>query len=238
MIRLKTMQQLRLMRSAGLILARLLVEIKPLIKAGVTTRELDRFAEDSIRAAGAVPAFRGVRSSPDLKPFPGVICSSINDELVHGIPGETALREGDILKVDVGCRLEGFYADAARTYSVGPMSEATARLVDTTRDCLDAATRAMRPDGKLFDVSVAVQRLAEGRGFSVVRDYVGHGIGTGLHEDPQVPNFVPRMGEFANLSLRPGLVLAIEPMINEGTFKVRRNAGEWTVRTADGKLCA
>jgi methionyl aminopeptidase len=237
-IRLKTHDQLKQMRWAGLIVGRLLNELAGEVKAGVTTRALDKFAEKFIQAHGASPAFRGVRSTPDLKPFPGVICASINEELVHGIPGERALKDGDVLKVDVGCRLDGYYSDAARTYIVGSVPERVSELVRTTSECLDAAIAASIAGNRLRDIAKAVQGLAESRGFGVVRDYVGHGIGTSLHEEPQVPNYVPLFADYSDAVLRPGMVLAIEPMVNEGTWKVVRRNGDWTVRTADGLCCA
>jgi len=238
LIRLKNAAQLKKMRAAGLIVAEVLEGLRDVVRPGVTTRELDEFAAEVIASRGAEPAFKGVRGPSDVPPFPAVICASVNEELVHGVPSSRVLQEGDIVTVDVGCKLDGFYGDAARTYPVGRISPEAERLVETTRECLEAAIARCRPGNWLFDISRAVERLARSRGYSVVEDYVGHGIGRELHEDPQVPNYVPRGASVRNVVLRSGMVLAIEPMINEGTHRTYRPRGKWTVRTADGKLCA
>lgn len=226
------------MREAGLIVAKLHEELHAMIRPGVTTRQLDNFADSFIRSHGGKAAFRGVVSSPDLPPFPGVICASVNEELVHGVPSDRALEEGDIISIDVGCLLKGYYSDAARTWSVGAVSDEAADLVETCRECLQAAIRVTVPGGALFDIGKAVEAVALPKGYSIVTEYVGHGIGTELWEEPQVPNFVPKYPEYRNIRFSPGLVIAIEPMINCGTWRTTRRKGSWVVKTADSRLCA
>ncbi|MDZ7814947.1 MAG: type I methionyl aminopeptidase [Planctomycetota bacterium] len=238
MIRLKTVAQMKKMRSSCLIIARLHEELARRVKPGVTTEELDEFAYSFIADHGARPAFKGVESSPDLPPFPGTICASVNEELVHGIPGSRRLEEGDIISIDCGCLLDGYYSDAARTFMVGEVSDEARELVEVTRHCLEKAIEAARPGGKLFDIARAVEQVAHPSGFSIVREYVGHGIGRELWEEPQVPNFVPKFPDFRNIAMKEGLVIAIEPMINAGTYRTKRSRGSWTVTTADGRLCA
>ncbi|OFV84955.1 MAG: type I methionyl aminopeptidase [Acidobacteria bacterium RBG_16_64_8] len=226
---LKTPGELRLMDEANGIVLRVLDALAERIRPGVTTRDLDRFAEAMIREAGAVPAFL------DYKGYPASLCTSINDVIVHGIPDATALREGDIIGIDCGVLYNGYFGAAARTYSVGAVSEPARRLIATTRAALELAIEQVRPGGRLSDVGHAVQQHVEGQGFSVVRDFVGHGIGTALHEDPQVPNFgEPGRGP----RMKAGLVLAIEPMVNAGKCGVRMDADGWTARTEDGSLSA
>ena len=199
------------------------------IRPGVTTRELDVWAEQQIRSAGAVPAFLNYRG------YPATLCTSVNDVIVHGIPGETVLREGDIVGVDCGVVYNGYYGDAARTFAVGKVREQAQRLLDVTREALDLAVAQVRPGARLSDIGSAVQRHVEKNGFSVVREFVGHGIGTALHEEPQVPNYgEPGRG----VKLKPGMVLAIEPMVNVGLPGVRFDQDGWTARTEDGSLSA
>ena len=226
---LKTSGELELMDEANRIVHRVLDGLAGMMKPGITTRELDRFAEDLIRGAGAVPAFL------HYKGYPATLCTSINEVIVHGIPGETALREGDIVGIDCGVVFKGYYGDAARTYAVGQISPAAERLIQVTKRALELAVERVRPNGRLSDIGHAVQEYVESEGFSVVRDFVGHGIGTSLHEDPQVPNYgEPGRGP----KLKPGLVLAIEPMVNAGTPDVEVDSDGWTARTADGSLSA
>lgn len=236
-VTLKSLEELKKMRVAGLIVGEILDRLPEIIRPGVTTIELDRFAADIIKERDATPAFKGVIGGADIPPFPGVICASINEELVHGVPSKRILNEGDIISVDVGCKYMGFHGDAARTYAVGSVSEKAKRLMDTTEECLFAAIEVCKPGAMLFDIGAVVSEIATSRGYSVVEEYVGHGIGRGLHEGPQVPNYVPKFG-FRNMALRKGMVLAIEPMVNEGVYRTFRPKGEWTVRTADRKLCA
>ena len=226
---LKTAGELELMDEANAIVHRVLARLGDMIAPGVTTRELDRFAESEIRKAGAVPAFL------DYKGYPATLCTSINDVIVHGIPGEHPLADGDIVGIDCGVLYQGYYGDAARTFAVGQVSPQARRLLEVTREALEIAVAQVRPDGRLFDIGSAVQQHVEAAGFSVVREFVGHGIGTSLHEEPQVPNFGQR-GK--GIRLRPGLVLAIEPMVNAGGKDVRVDPDGWTARTADGSLSA
>lgn len=226
---LKTTGELELMHEANRIVHRVLDGLAELMRPGVTTRELDRFAESLIRGCGAVPAFL------NYKGYPATLCTSINEVIVHGIPDATALAEGDIVGIDCGVAFKGYYGDAARTYAVGKISPAAERLIRVTKRALDLAVEEVRPNKRLSDIGHAVQAYVESEGFSVVRDFVGHGIGTSLHEDPQVPNYGdPGRGP----RLKPGLVLAIEPMVNAGAASVQVDKDGWTARTADGSLSA
>lgn len=226
---LKSPRELDLMDEANRIVHRVLDGIAERVEAGVTTRQLDRFAEELIRSSGGVPAFLNYRG------YPATLCTSINDVIVHGIPDDTPLREGDIIGVDCGVVYKGYYGDAARTFSVGSVSREAERLIAATRHALGLAVEAVRPNERLSDIGHAVQTYVESQGFSVVREFVGHGIGTSLHEDPQVPNFgEPGRGP----RLRPGLVLAIEPMVNIGSAAVAVDEDGWTARTRDGSLSA
>ena len=226
---LKTPGELELMDEANRIVHRVLVGLGEMIAPGATTRQLDRWAESEIRKAGAVPAFL------HYKGYPATLCTSVNDVIVHGIPGDRQLVDGDIVGVDCGVLYKGYYGDAARTFAVGEVGEEARRLLDVTRSALELAVAQAIPENRLSDIGNVVQRHVESAGFSVVREFVGHGIGTSLHEEPQVPNFgVPGKG----IRLRPGLVLAIEPMVNVGTSSVRVDPDGWTARTADGSLSA
>jgi methionyl aminopeptidase len=230
-IALKNADEIRAIERAGRILAALFVEIEQHVVPGASTAELDRLAEEFIRSHdGAEPAFKG------LYGFPASLCTSINEEVVHGIPSaKRRLQEGDILSVDAGVKLDGWYADAARTFPVGPVDERTAALLQVTRDALSAGIAQARAGNRLGDIGHAIQEIAEAAGFGVVRDLVGHGIGREPHEEPQVPNY-GRPGR--GLRLQPGLVLAIEPMINAGEIGVRTLADRWTVVSADGSRSA
>ncbi|MBW6467878.1 MAG: type I methionyl aminopeptidase [Coriobacteriia bacterium] len=229
MIIRKSVSELATMREAGRITARALRLVGEAVVPGVTTAELDAIAEEAIRSAGAVPAFKGYHG------FPGTICSSINDQVVHGIPGAVPLREGDIISVDVGAIVEGYFGDSARTFAVGAISGDARALMDATRSALEAGIAECVPGRRLYDISHAVQSVAEAAGFSVVREYVGHGIGRAMHEDPQLPNFgAPGQGP----TLASGMVFAIEPMVNSGQAAVRSLEDGWTVVTEDGSLSA
>ncbi|RMH15599.1 MAG: type I methionyl aminopeptidase [Acidobacteria bacterium] len=225
----KTPGELELMDEANRVVHRVLDGLAERVAPGVTTRELDRWAEGLIRDAGGVPAFRNYRG------FPSTLCTALNDVIVHGIPDDRPLREGDILGIDCGVLYKGYYGDAARTYAVGAISEEAERLLRVTSEALNLGIEQVRPGGRLSDIGHAIQRHVEGHGFSIVREFVGHGVGTALHEDPQVPNF-GRAGK--GLRLKPGLVLAIEPMVNAGSPEVKTDADGWTARTADGSLSA
>jgi methionyl aminopeptidase len=225
----KSPAEIETMREAGRITARALRVVGEAVRPGVTTAYLDEIAEQTILDAGATPAFKGYRG------FPATICSSVDSEVVHGIPGPRRLSEGQILSVDVGAVLDGYYGDSAATFPVGRVSEAAERLMDATRRALEAGISRCRPGMRLYDISNAVQRLAESEGFSIVREYVGHGIGREMHEDPQIPNYGPAG---RGPVLRSGMVLAIEPMVNLGDAAVHALDDGWTVVTSDGTLSA
>ncbi|MBL8172772.1 MAG: type I methionyl aminopeptidase [Acidobacteria bacterium] len=222
----KSRNELEKMRRAGVIVAETLRALRKMVAPGVSTLELDAYAEKTIRSAGAYPTFKGYRG------FPASICASVNDEVVHGIPSTRQLREGDIIKIDCGATLDGYVGDAAITVSVGNVNPEIEKLMQVTRDSLFCAVQQMVPGNRLYDVSYAVQKHVEENGFSVVRDFCGHGIGQRMHEDPQVPNY-GRPG--TGLKLKEGLVLAIEPMVNVGTHEVNILPDGWTVKTKDGK---
>jgi methionyl aminopeptidase len=229
-IELKSPAQIAHMREAGRILAAAFRMCRDLVKPGVSTLEIDHEVEALIRDRKGKPAFKGYRG------FPATICASINEEVVHGIPAsKRRLREGDIIGLDLGAIVEGYYADAAVTLPVGDVTDETRRLIEVTRQSLERAIAECRPGRRIGDVSVAVQRHVEAAGFGVVRAFVGHGIGRALHEDPQVPNFgEPGRGPL----LRTGMVLALEPMVTMGHWEVRVLADRWTAVTADGSLAA
>ena len=217
------------MRQAGAIVAAVLELLKRSVEPGITTRELDNIAYKEIIRCGASPTFKKYRG------FPASICTSINEEIVHGIPGKRVLQEGDIIKLDVGATLDGFIGDAAISVAVGRVSQAGAELMETTRLSLEEGIKAAQPSNRIGDIGAAIQRYSEARGYSVVREYVGHGVGRFLHEDPQVPNYgPPGRGPL----LRPGMCIAIEPMLNVGDWRTRILEDQWTVVTADGSLSA
>ena len=223
---LKSKDELKIMRRAGRIVSDLLKEMEKQAQAGVSTQALDEIAEDFIRSRGAEPAFKGYYG------FPASICASVNEEVVHGISGKRVLKEGDIVGIDVGVRLEGFFSDAARTFPIGRVDDENKRLVEVTREAMNQGIREAVEGKRLSDISWAVQSYAEKHGLSVVRDFVGHGIGRNLHEEPQVPNFgAPNQGP----KLVEGMALAIEPMLNLGAYEVEILADGWTVVTKDRK---
>lgn len=222
----KSRSEIEKMRRAGLIVAETLRDLRKMVAPGITTKELDAYAESRIRAAGAYPTFKGYHG------FPASICASVNDEVVHGIPSDRKLKEGDIIKIDCGATLNGYVGDAAISVGVGKVSEEVERLMQVTLESLFEAIKKMYPGNRLYDVSYAVQEYVEARGYSVVREYCGHGIGQRMHEDPQVPNYgQPGTGK----KLKPGWVLAVEPMINLGNYDVKTDSDGWTVRTVDGQ---
>jgi len=217
------------MRAANLLVAGLLDDFRRIVAPGVTTAELDTFAETKIRTAGGIPAFKGYRG------YPATICASVNDQVIHGIPSRRALAEGDVLSIDVGALLDGFYGDAAITVPVGRISNEAARLLRVTEESLYEAIAEVRIGNRVSDISHAVQRFIEAHGYSVVREFVGHGIGQSMHEEPQIPNFgKPGQGP----RLADGMVLAIEPMVNTGLPGVRLLDDGWTAVTKDGSLSA
>jgi methionyl aminopeptidase len=234
MLSCKSIREIKLMQEAGQIVAKTLHFLGDILAPGVTTRFLDEQAEKFILAQGATPAFKGYRG------FPAAICASINEEVVHGLPSTRALREGDIFKIDIGVRWQGYIGDAAKTYPIGKISKAAQNLLKACEECLDLGIQAAKPGNKVSDISRAIQRHAEQNGYSVVREYTGHGVGTAIHEDPQVPNFVDKNWQSFDLILKPGYCLAIEPMVNIGTYhtKTVRRQGWDVVITRDRKLSA
>jgi len=228
---LKAPWELEILRRANRLVAATLRELANRTLPGATTLELDRFAETYLRERGAQPAFKGYRD------YPFTLCASINEAVVHGFPSTRPLQEGDILSLDMGAVVDGYYGDAAVTLPIGRISAEAERLLRVTQECLDRAVRAAQPGGRLAEISRAVQEHAEGNGFSVVRVFVGHGIGKALHEAPQIPNFV-EAGQGRGPVLKPGMVLAIEPMINAGGPDVRVLEDRWTAVTTDGSLSA
>jgi methionyl aminopeptidase len=232
MIVRKSAQELQQMARAGTVVAETLSLLGESIRPGTTTAELDRLADEFIRSKGGVPTFKGYRGP---YPYPASICTSPNEVVVHGIPGEYALGEGDILSVDVGVTLDGFVADSAYTFPVGEIEADAERLLEACNAALHAGIEQARVGGKLTDISHAVQRVTEEAGFSVVRSLVGHGVGRDMHEDPQIPNYgEPGRGP----TLAAGMTLAIEPMITAGTHEVVVRPDKWTIATADGSLSA
>ena len=226
---LRDRDEVEAIRAAAQVVARTLQLMRREVRPGVTTIELDRLAEEFIRSHGGRPSFKGYRG------FPASICSSVNDQVVHGIPGPRELREGDIVGIDVGVELEGYHGDAAWTFPVGEVSEQAQRLLKVTREALDLGIAQARPGGRIGDISHAVQSHVEAAGFSVVRELVGHGIGREMHEEPQVPNYGPP-GRGPRLMV--GQVLAIEPMVNIGGAEVVTGSDGWTIATRDGSLSA
>lgn len=229
MIILKTERELKYMRDAGRVVAETFAEIKGAVRPGVTTGELDAIAEDFITKKGAKPAFKGYGG------FPATLCTSVNDQVVHGIPGLRKLENGDIISIDCGAVINGFVGDSALTLPVGSISNEAQQLLKVTEESLYAGIAQAVEGNRLSDISHAVQEHVEKQGMSVVRDYVGHGVGAKMHEDPQIPNY-GRPGRGPRL--KQGMTLAIEPMVNLGTFEVRTLQDNWTVVTLDGKLSA
>lgn len=228
-IPIKSQQQIAYMREVGLITAKLHMLLEEKVTPGITTIELDKIAEDFIRSTGAIPSIKGYDG------FPCSICASVNDEIIHGIPNSRKLQEGDIISIDTGAYKNGFHSDAARTIAVGEISAEAQQLIDVTKQSFYEGIRYAKANNHLHEISAAIQAYAESFGYQVVREYVGHGVGKNLHEEPQIPNYkVPNRGP----KLYKGMVLAIEPMVNAGTSKIKVLNDGWTVVTADGKLSA
>jgi methionyl aminopeptidase len=232
MITLKSEHELALMRQAGRVVAEVLAEIRETVTPGVTTADLEAVADRIIVGKyQAIPSFKGYRG------FPGMVCSSVNEEIVHGIPGQRVLNEGDIVSVDVGVIYKGYHGDAAITVAVGQIDDESQRLIDVTAQSLQIGIQAAAAGNWTTDISKAIQTYVEGQGYSVVREYTGHGIGRQMHEDPQIPNYYePRLG--GRIRLRPGMTFALEPMVMIGDWKTRVLDDHWTVVTADGTLSA
>lgn len=234
-VQLKSKAEIALLRESGRVVATILQQLREAAKPGVTTGELDELAREGIKKAGVKPAWLGY--APGGKPpFPGVICASINEEVVHGIPSrKRKLREGDIVGLDFGIIREGWFGDHAVTIPVGEVTDEAKKLIQVTREALELGIAQARPGNRIYDIGAAIQAHAEKHGYSVVRDFVGHGLGRRLHEEPQVPNYGPG-GQ--GMRIKPGMVLAIEPMVNAGTWQVEELDDDWTAVTADGKLSA
>lgn len=229
MIVCKSKSEIEKMRRACVIVHDILQELREAVKPGITTAELDALAERRTREEGAKPAFKGYRG------YPKVLCTSVNEEIVHGIPSARKLKEGDIIGLDFGVIIDGYYGDAALTVPVGEIGEPLKKLLRVTQESLELAIGQVRAGNRISNIGAAVQKHVEAYGFSVVRDFVGHGIGTAMHEDPPVPNYgIPGRGPL----LKEGMVLAIEPMVNEGTYQVKILDDQWTAVTADGKNSA
>ncbi|NHM33396.1 type I methionyl aminopeptidase [Neobacillus terrae] len=229
MIICKTPREIEIMREAGRIVALTHQELKKHIAPGITTKKLDQIAEEFICGKDAIPSFKGYNG------FRGSICTSVNNELVHGIPGSRVLNEGDIISIDIGAKFYGYHGDSAWTYAVGSIDEESQRLLDVTEESLYQGLKEAKPEERLSNISHAIQKYVEANGFSVVREYVGHGVGQDLHEDPDIPHYGP---PGKGPRLKPGMVLAIEPMVNAGSRYVKTLADDWTVVTQDGKVCA
>jgi len=226
---IKSPREIEQMRRSNLIVAEVFQGLKKVIGPGISTKELDQITERIILLKGAVPAFKGYRG------FPASLCISINEEIVHGIPSQRRLREGDIVSLDVGVNLNGYFGDGAMTLAVGEVDQEARRLLEVTEKALSIGIEKAKLGNRLSDISYAIQSWVESQGFSVVRDFVGHGIGRDLHEEPQIPNFgSPHQGP----RLEKGMVFALEPMVNEGTYEVKILSDGWTVVTADGKRSA
>ena len=230
MIIIKSEEEIELMRISGKVTAFILKELESFIRPGISTADIDKFVESTITSNGMIPTFKGYGG------FPASACVSINEEVVHGIPDKKRiLKEGDIVSVDVGSTYKGYVSDAARTYPVGTVSDTAKKLMDTTRESFFAGLEYCKVGNRLSDISHAIQVRAESDGFSVIRDFVGHGVGQNMHEDPQIPNY-GKQGRGPRLA--KGMVFAIEPMICEGTYDVETLSNDWTVVTLDGKLSA
>lgn len=229
MIICKTPRELEIMRESGRIVALTHQKLEKAIQPGITTGELDKIADEFIRSMDAIPSFKGYNG------FRGSICASVNEELVHGIPGDRVLNEGDIISIDIGAKYKGYHGDSAWTYPVGDVDDETMDLLKVTETSLFKGLDEAKPGERLSNISHAIQTYAESEGFSIVREYVGHGVGQELHEAPQIPHYgPPNKGP----RLKPGMVLAIEPMVNAGSRHVKTLSDDWTVVTRDGKMCA
>jgi methionyl aminopeptidase len=234
MIYLKTEDEIELLRAANLLVGKTLGEVAKLIKPGVTTKELDKVAEEFIRDHGAVPTFKGFPNQQG-DPFPASLCTSVNDQIVHGIPGDVVLRDGDIVSIDCGTYMNGFCGDSAYTFCVGEVDESVRKLLKTTKEALYLGIENAVQGKRIGDIGYAVQQHCEANSYGVVRDFVGHGVGKEMHEDPQVPNYGKRG---YGTMLKKGMCIAIEPMITLGSRQIHIERDGWTVRTKDGKCAA
>jgi methionyl aminopeptidase len=238
-ITLRSRREIELICKAGAVVAKVLSKLQEVAEPGVSTADLDRLAERITREAGSQALFKGVVNPYAKKPFPGVICASLNEQVVHGIPSDSAkLKNGDVLSIDYGVRLGGYCGDAAVTIAVGEVTAEKRRLIEVTKQVLDIAIKSSRPGVRWSEVAEKMQSFAETAGFSVVQEFVGHGIGTEMHEEPRVPNFVSEELLANDIYLQEGMILAVEPMINIGTHAVKTLSDGWTVVTRDGKCSA
>jgi len=234
MITIKTPEEIAIMREGGRKLAGIMNELEKIVRPGQNTHEIDKLARELVFDIGAIPIFEGFGDASN--PYPAVVCTSINDEIVHGIPRkDRILKEGDIIKLDIGMKYKELITDMARSFPVGKVSEEAWKLLKATKESLDEGIKKLKAGGKLGDYSVAVESYVRSRGFSVVRELIGHGVGHELHEDPQIPNYKTHGKD---IILKEGMTLALEPMINVGTHRIRLMEDGWTYSTADGKLSA
>lgn len=235
MIEIKTEKEIEYMREAGKIVALALEAIEKAIKPGITTKELDKIAEQVLKENNAKPSFKGQEGFEGSIPYPATICASVNNEIIHGIPGNYKLKEGDIISIDMGAVKNGFHGDAARTFAVGQISDEAQKLIDVTKQSFFEGIKMAKVGNRISDLSNAIQKYVEANGFSVVREFVGHGVGKELHEDPQVPNYgKPGHGP----RFVKGMTIAVEPMVNAGHFDIDILKNGWTVVTVDGSLSA
>ncbi|MFQ5415231.1 MAG: type I methionyl aminopeptidase [Phycisphaerae bacterium] len=236
---LKSAREIELMRRAGSVVAAVHARVREMARPGATTGELDAVAEEIIDAAGGTALFKGVENPQARMPFPAALCTSVNEEVVHGIPGSRSLRDGDLLSVDCGVRLDGYCGDAAATVAIGEVSKASAHLVSVTQGALDLAIREIRPGRMWSEIAASIQRFVEREHLSVVREFVGHGIGRDMHEEPKVPNFWDRGQRQADFRLLANMVIAVEPMVNMGSAAVGYgDKAGWVVVTRDGRRSA
>ena len=235
MISLKSKSELELMKKSGEVVAAAHEKLGEIIRPGITTLELDRVVEEHIRKHGGTPSFKGYKGLKGAMDYPASICASVNDEVVHGIPSLRVLKDGDIISIDIGVYLNGYHGDAARTFAVGRVSDKAKRRIEVTKKSFYEGIKRAIIGNRIVDISAAIQKCVESNGYSVVRDYVGHGIGKKMHEPPQIPNFRTRE---RGTRLEPGMTLAVEPMVNEKGYPVRLLDNKWTVVTEDGSLSA
>ncbi|MFA5318339.1 MAG: type I methionyl aminopeptidase [Patescibacteria group bacterium] len=239
MIKLKTEEEIKILKEGGYILGAILEQLGRMVEPGITTADLENKAVRLIKEAHGEPSFKGYRTKHDKKPFPSALCASVNDEIVHApsVPARY-LKNGDIIGIDIGMKYKGLYTDTAITVPVGKISKQEEKLIKTAKECLDLAIRQVRPGNKLVDIARAVQINAEANGYGVVRELVGHGVGYEVHESPQVPNYDTGEGELAEIELEPGLVIAIEPMLTAGDWHVKTGSDGLSILTKDGSLSA
>lgn len=238
-ITLKSAREIEIMRAAGRLVCRVLDELEKMVRPGETTGQLNRRAAELIEKAGATPLFLGVRNPQARYPFPAVICASVNEEIVHGVPDERPLQEGDIVSIDCGVRLDGYCGDSARTFAVGKLARPARRLLEVTQSALQLAIDELRPYERWSRIAKKIQALVEDQGFGVVREFVGHGIGREMHEEPKVPNYFDRSLRGSDFELLPGMVLAVEPMVTAGGPDWEyRDKDRWSVVTKDRSLAA